>query len=545
MLAGFYMEISRSSLGTRRGRLRFLVTSRPYDDIRVEFQKTLDFLPAIRLRGKEENNQINQEINLVIRKRVEKLAEDLQLDSQTKNQLEVKLLEMEHRTYLWLYLAIGSIYETFRDAIRPEEASIELIPSTVEEGYQKILTRISKKQGGNVKKIFEIVIGARRPLTIQEMAIALGIATAKHPNSLREAKLNPNHLENNIRHWCVLFIFINRARIYLIHQTAKEFLIGDGGSTPCLSGWKHCLDPRKIEKEMTRICIEFLCLQDIRPVAESLLRKSQHRQEIYEVLDKNDDAESFLVYTAECWHKHFRDANMPIDESNLAQISQLYDTDSALYRLWSAIYWKIIFFGKAPKMNSIHLASMLGDEKVLEWMLQSNQHSDINASDEHGRTPLECSSRGGHVKVVQMLLDSGADVNTKIDSYRSALEFATLWGHEKIVQILVDNKADIQHTNALYLACMKGRAKIVKILIDSGVDVDSAETHEKKKGHTPLQVASTYGYTKIVKMLVDAGANINSGSPSTPELAKRKGHMEVVQILSDAKAAQKRMSMIY
>src|SRR5436305_2025106 len=41
LLARFYTHISPSSSTMRRGRLKFLVTSRPYDDIQAEFQKAL------------------------------------------------------------------------------------------------------------------------------------------------------------------------------------------------------------------------------------------------------------------------------------------------------------------------------------------------------------------------------------------------------------------------------------------------------------------------------------------------------------------------
>ena len=272
MLANFYTQISPSSSTTPRGRLKFLVTSRPYDDIEVGFQKILEDLPTIRLRGEEEDDQIHKEIDLVVRVRVAKLASDLKLDPQIKDRLEKKLLKMEGRTYLWLYLAVDDIYETYRDSVRPEETSIDTLPSTVGDAYEKILGRVTEKQKGNVKRILQIVVGARRPLTIQEMAVALGIATSTQPKSLDKVELDPIWLENNIRHWCGLFVFINHTRIYLIHQTAKEFLICESGLTVPLSGWKHCLNPRETEKVMTRICVDFLCSVASGPEARRVFR---------------------------------------------------------------------------------------------------------------------------------------------------------------------------------------------------------------------------------------------------------------------------------
>ncbi len=224
MLANFYIQTSRSSTGTRRGQLKFFVTSRPYDDIQLEFQKSLDDLPTIRLRGEEEKNQIHQEIDLVIRMRVSQLVADCKLDNQTEKRLETILLSMEHRTYLWLYLAIESIRETYRTSLRPQAASITSLPVSVEDAYEKILSRVSVKQKNNVHKILQLVVGARRPLTVPEMAIALGIATCtESKSSLSQVQLDPARLRDMVRDWCGLFVFINHDRIYLIHQTAKEF----------------------------------------------------------------------------------------------------------------------------------------------------------------------------------------------------------------------------------------------------------------------------------------------------------------------------------
>ena len=68
---------------------------------------------------------------------------DLKLDKYTKGRLETKLLEMGHRTYWWLYLAIEGIYETYRRSLRPKETVINSLPLTVKDAYEKILSRVS------------------------------------------------------------------------------------------------------------------------------------------------------------------------------------------------------------------------------------------------------------------------------------------------------------------------------------------------------------------------------------------------------------------
>ncbi|KAK5242070.1 hypothetical protein LTS06_011754, partial [Exophiala xenobiotica] len=536
MLSQFHTQISSSSPTPRRGRLKFLVTGRPYDNIQAEFQKTLHDLPTIRLRGEEENDSIHEEIDLVIRMRVEKLATEKKLDDNTKKRLMTQLLGMQHRTYLWLYLAIDSIRQTFHECLRLEEASIESLPSTVEEAYERILARVSQnqKQKDTVKKILQIVVGAHRPLTIQEMAITLGIATSAQPKSLEQVKLEPLRLEDNIRDWCGLFVFINHTRIYLIHQTAKEFLIGDSCSTPP-PGWKHCLDPRELEEQMARICVEFLCLQDTRHIGESIarnLRKNRLK------LEECNDVESLLVYSAVYWPDHLRNADTPMN----GNISQLYNTDGSLYDSWFTIFW-----ASTPRrdeqprwMNSICLAALLGHGKVLRSILQSKGQYEINKPDGRGRTALIWASDFGHEKVVQILLNAGADVNAQAigvrDGYSNALSAASAHSNEKVVQILVDRGADVNAQggrcgNALCVASDRGNEKIVQILLDRGADVNGQEGDYG----AALSAASICGNEKIVQMLLDRGADVNSqgGYGAALSVASAHGNEEIVQILVD------------
>ena len=188
---------------------------------------------------------------------MEKLASSLKLDASTKEKLENKLLGMEHRTYLWLYLAIEGVRDIYRESLRPHKESILLLPATVEDAYEKILERGAIKNKDNIYKILRIVVGARRPLTVNEMAVALSVDTSQ--SAELEMDVEKAHLETNLRQWCGLFVFINHSRIYLIHQTAKEFLIKESTVVKANNqSWKHCLSTMDIEQNMTHICVRYL-----------------------------------------------------------------------------------------------------------------------------------------------------------------------------------------------------------------------------------------------------------------------------------------------
>jgi len=85
-------------------RLKLLVTSRPYFGIRRGFGKLLEASTNIELAGNDESASIKREIDYVVKYRVAELKQENRLEEKVSNHLEKRLLETEHRTYLWLRL---------------------------------------------------------------------------------------------------------------------------------------------------------------------------------------------------------------------------------------------------------------------------------------------------------------------------------------------------------------------------------------------------------------------------------------------------------
>lgn len=159
---------------------------------------------------------------------------------------------------------------------------------------RQFLNHVNQEQRGNVKKIVQILVGTRRPLHVEEMTIALGIATPTQLTSLHKAKPDPSRLKTNIRDWCGLLVSINHDRTYLIHRTAKEFLICHGTDTIPLSGWRHGIDPVGIGKALTRICVESLLSVHKGTTAQSLLQRFQRFGRTYDILDWKKCCGKFL-----------------------------------------------------------------------------------------------------------------------------------------------------------------------------------------------------------------------------------------------------------
>lgn len=247
-------------------KLRFLVTSRPNTPIGDQFwQHNID-PTSIQLMGENEAEveAISVEIGLVVEEKVKQfnnLRRRKGIDDDTHIEILNHLNGIENRTYLWVSLIFPELERHAGLSRKKLLAVIHTVPTTVDEAYEKILAHSNDYEVA--RKMLHIVVAAHRPLTLAEMNIALAI----RPNHCRteELDLEPDvSFRVTVRELCGLFVSIRDSKIHLIHQTAKEFLMGVGleGLTLGLgSPWKSSFDPHSSELVLAKACIFYLSLQ--------------------------------------------------------------------------------------------------------------------------------------------------------------------------------------------------------------------------------------------------------------------------------------------
>ncbi|KAI6780066.1 Ankyrin repeat domain-containing protein 50 [Emericellopsis cladophorae] len=514
LVTDFYAR--RVSASTRTFPLKFLATSRPYQDIESGFSNVPPALPSIRLAGEESNADISEEINLVIRQKIQ----ELRTDQEVRDMLQAKLLAISNRTYLWLHLVWDELQRSRRSKTALMK-KIDSLPSTVEQAYESILGRLRPEQREDARILLHIIVGARRPLTLIEMDVAFQLAVdSPGATAHEELELNTDRVKSDIRELCGLFVFISDNRIYLIHHTAKEFLVAKKGVKESTGKfWRHSLRGEFSSQIMTQICVQYLSFRDI---------GDNHR---YKMRKADSDARDFplLEYSAENWPAHFRDTD-DADEGLLSLIFKLYDAKTARFETWLSIFWNAAYpYRGRYDLKPLHLAALNGHTQVVELLLKEG--ADVNAEGGGYSNALQAASSEGHAEIVRLLLEKGADVNAEGGVFGSVLRAASSEGHVDIAKLLLEKGADVNAEsgisgNALRAASARGYTEIVRLLLEKGADVNA----EGGALGNALWAASARGYTDIAKLLLEKGADVSAEGGeygNALQAASARGYTEI------------------
>ncbi|KAL8382976.1 hypothetical protein RB595_006647 [Gaeumannomyces hyphopodioides] len=501
----------------RRGNFKILMTSRPYEGTVQHIQDLEKSFPNIRIRGEDDSETIREEINSVIEYRVsrmDKFSDDL------KAHLRTRLMNITHRTYLWLYLVFEHLKHTHvKKTVLGLDKAFEDLPKTVDEAYEKILSRSTAPQ--ETRKAILILLAAYRPLKLREVQIAVELAPdAACPESL---DLEPDQeFKQRLRGWCGLFVTVHDDKVYFLHQTAREFLLPLAASLPgpaAPTTWAHTFSIRQAHTVLAESCTVYL-------------DRFNHQTDA-------DATADLLDYSAENWGDHFREAGIVDGAAVIRFALSICDPNSRSYLKWSDIYWNSLGWDVANATNLI-LASHFGHESVVKLLLSTGMVN-LDSGDKYTQTPLSWAAENGHEAVVRLLLDTGkVDADSKNKFGQTPLSYAAQKGHEAVVKLLFDTgkvDADSKNVNGrtpLSHAAWGGCGTVVKFLLSTGmVNFDLKD----EDGRTPLSYAAENGHETVVKLLLDTGkvdADSKNGNSQTPLLyAAKNGHEAVVKLLFD------------
>jgi ankyrin repeat protein len=521
------IETQSLNFQSSRSRIRYFMTSRPYEQIVAKFQGLFNYFPRIHIPGEEESGAISQEVNHVIKYRVERLAKEMRLTYEVKNDLADRLMRTEHRTYLWVYLVFDNIKtEGFKKTKKGIEEATKSLPRTVNEAYERILAKAGDQV--TVRRALAMILAANRPLTLPELNLALEIKETTW--SIEDVDLEREEdFKSRLRSWCGLFVSVHHGKVYFLHQTAREFLLADPviPSIPQEMQWQYSITIQDAHKVLAECCVRYLSFlnSDASLLADVTNEKTMciPRAALFD-------------YSARLWPMHFRESCFSSNKD--AAISRLaltiYNPNSRSFSQWSTRFWWRSMFRSPEQHPQLVIASLFGHNTVVQLLL--DEYADVNEHDRQYGNPLQAASREGHVQVVEMLFNRGVNVNAQGGRYSNALLEASREGHEQVVKMLLNRGAHVNaksrriYRNALQAASAGGHKHIVKMLLDKGANVNEQGGYYSN----PLQAASHSGHKQVVEILLDKGADVHARGGrygSALQAASEGRHMQIVKLL--------------
>jgi ankyrin repeat protein len=171
-----------------------------------------------------------------------------------------------------------------------------------------------------------------------------------------------------------------------------------------------------------------------------------------------------------------------------------------------------------------------GDRATVGTLLKN--HSDVNAAEPDGTTPLQWAVHADDLEMTQLLLRAGANASRANRYGVCPLSLAATNRNAAIASVLLDAGADAKATlpggqTLLMTAARAGSPRVVELLLRHGASVNATEA---TYGETALMWAAVENHAAAVQVLIQHGADVNARSNPLASSQDRFG-LEGVQTI--------------
>ncbi|KAK7417462.1 hypothetical protein QQX98_004582 [Neonectria punicea] len=306
-----------------------------------------------RLSGEDESQAITTDIIRFAQWKINDLASASALPTEVLERLQGKLVVGADFTFLWISLIIKMVDDSTVNGISVAGVEAILNTTSLNDVYQHLLRGTSREFPGKTRKLLSIILASARPLTVDEMCVAVEVEEEGQGSSTQSlamlGQLLHRPFDNHIRQLCGHFVRIRRRKLYFVHQTAREFLMNESfqlEATPLTETLASCVlpnmadaiwQPIKLEqanKTLLRICVSYIKMFNTREKGrtDSLWDHGQIAQ--YLDMCRGDPLRAFFPYAAIHWIQHYR----PLRKDLFNEFDYLLQPGTGIFDVWIRVH---------------------------------------------------------------------------------------------------------------------------------------------------------------------------------------------------------------
>lgn len=470
-------------------------------------------------------------------------------DSPQMDKLRQEVRDRSAGVFLWVVLVIPFLKRGFDcgKSVTAMRRELSGIPQDLRDMFVEILSRDAEGMD-ECMALLRWVLFSQRPLSMAEAYDALKQASLT--TDIREdVDLHDVTLVKYLLHcsrgliefiedksdWrtLVLFEFETRKLVQFIHETVREFLLGERGSER-VPGASNALPDTALDfradichMAMAEECMRYvLYLSRREPLTKELLGRYP-----------------LAGYAAQYWHDHLHACSTQAtqgmfdlaceiltsahDHKLLATLKTYGDDDNVqttnelappLCRAVHTGMPELVSTLLSQDPNAVSdngssnpaliMAAHYNFKDVLQVFF--NHGANLNVLNKEGETALSRAADRRHEEIVKMLLRHGAMTDVRNKDGQTALYRAAKQGHKEIVRILLDHSADVgikdeKGEDSLFSATDQCHEEIVQMFLKQGVNMNARNNY----GETALSRAIDRGRPKMVQLLLEHGASVN------------------------------------
>ena len=500
---------------SKRTFVKFVVASRLENDIEESLSTVSSAIRNVQI----DSGKVNEDLSKFIDLKVDELSTRKKYRSDTRQMIKRALTEKAGGTFLYVSLVLDDLKRTkITSQVRQK---LQILPPDLNNVYDRILSNIDPDCVEVAKLILGWVAVARRPLTVEELAMVLVLGTEEWG----ENKIPPEDVLDEVKDGfkcCEPLVYVDIAAntINLVHQSAKDYLVGIYLQTNVdLSQYHIVLDRANLL--IFRTCWKYLSFEEF-DHGTAIIGCSGHILHRGTLSIEDLCYHCFFEYASQEWDKHALAASAALAihfgfrKDDLDELPTLRDT------------WLI-------------RAAAKGQEKVVQRLLENGANPEsmdgLSGAMDRLQTPLSSAVLNGHGAVAKLLLSCDDVAGNLLDDLIGRSKARQSYYDAVVEELLKSNERAINLQNRyretpLSWAAKHGHASIVMQLLDQK---DVAVNIPDRYGDTPLALAAQNGHEAEVKLLLsrdDVAADSRDLNGQTPlSWAARMGHEAVVKLL--------------